>query len=321
MKEGMQKITGEVNWPQRNRTESEEYVGVQTFMGIENESLVEVQLEENNLLELILSPANLTESYRRVVRNGGVGGVNKMGTSELLPYLTLHKDELLEQLRMGKYRPSPVLRVEIGKENGKKRQLGIPTVVDRFVQQAISQVLVLLYEPQFSENSFGFRPGRSAHDALRRVQEHAAQGYRYCIGLDLENFFDRVNHSKLIELLSRTVKDGRLVSLIHKYLKAGVMVCHKYESSEDGVPQGGPLSPILGNIVLNELDKELERRGHPFVRYADDCLIMVKSLRATDRVCASISEFVEKKLFLKVNKDKTELGSLSGKKYLGYSFY
>lgn len=321
MKEEMQKITQEVNWSQRNRTVSEEYVGVQTFMGIENDSLVEVQLEEDNLLELILSPGNLTASYRQVVRNGGAGGVDKMVTSELLAYLTLHKDELFEQLRSGRYRPNPVLRVEIPKENGKQRQLGIPTVVDRFVQQAISQVLKPLYDPQFSDNSFGFRPGRSAHDALRRVQEYADQGYRYCIGLDLEKFFDRVNHSKLIELLSRTVKDGRVVSLIHKYLNAGVMVGHKYESSQDGVPQGGPLSPILGNILLNELDKELERRGHPFVRYADDCLIMVKSLRATERVRESISEFVEKKLFLKVNKDKTEIGSLSGKKYLGYSFY
>ena len=244
-----------------------------------------------------------------------------MGTSELLPYLKLHKDELLEKIRNGKYRPAPVRRAEIPKENCKPRLLGIPTVVDRFVQQAISQVLIPLYEPQFSDNSFGFRPHRSAHNALRKVQEYADQGYRYCIGLDLEKFFDRVNHSKLIEVLSRTVKDGRVVSLIHKYLNAGVMVSHKYEATTEGVPQGGPLSPILSNILLNELDKELERRGHPFVRYADDCLILVKSLRATERVRDSISDFIEKKLFLKVNMDKTEVGTLAGKKYLGYSFY
>ncbi len=166
--------------------------------------------------------------------------------------------------------------------------LGIPTVVDRFVQQAISQVLIRLYEPQFSDNSFGFRPHRSAHDALQRVQEYANQGYRYCIGLDLEKFFDKVNHSKLIEVLSRTVKDGRVVSLIHKYLNAGVLVSHKYEETPDGVPQGGPLSPVLSNILLNELDKELERRGYRFVRYADDCLILCKSLRAAERVRDSI---------------------------------
>lgn len=316
----MQKIKEE-NCPQRDRTESDEYVGVQTFLEIKDEELVEVQLAENNLLAQILSPANLNAAYRQVVRNGGAGGVDKMGTSELLPYLNLHKDELLETIRNGKYRPKPVRRVDIPKDNGKTRPLGIPTVVDRFVQQAISQVLITLYEPQFSENSFGFRPQRSAHDALHKVQYYADQGYRYCIGLDLEKFFDRVNHSKLIEVLSRTVKDGRVVSLIHKYLNDGVVVSHKYEETNEGVPQGGPLSPILSNILLNELDKELERRGHPFVRYADDCLILVKSLRATERVRDSITEFIEKKLFLKVNKEKTELGSLSGKKYLGHSFY
>lgn len=316
----MRKIE-ETNCPRRNRTASEEHEGVQTFMEIKDDELVEVQLERDNLLELILSPHNLNAAYRQVMRNGGAGGVDEMETSELLPYLKLHGDELLERLRKGKYRPNPVRRVEIPKDNGKTRPLGIPTVVDRFVQQAISQILIPLYEPQFSDNSFGFRPHRSAHDALHRVQEYADQGYRYCIGLDLEKFFDRVNHSKLIEVLSRTVKDGMVVSLIHKYLNAGVVVSHKYEETRDGVPQGGPLSPILSNILLNELDKELERRGHPFVRYADDCMILVKSLRATERVRDSISAYIEKKLFLKVNKEKTEVGSIVGKKYLGYTFY
>lgn len=320
MKELKQK-TVESDFRQINRTASEGYAGVQTFMEIADDKLVEVQFEGNNLLELILSPHNLNAAYRQVMRNGGAGGADKMETSELLPYLKLHRDELLEKIRNGKYRPNPVRRVEIPKDNGKTRPLGIPTVVDRFVQQAISQILIPLYEPQFSDNSFGFRPHRSAHDALHRVQEYADQGYRYCIGLDLEKFFDRVNHSKLIEVLSRTVKDGRVVSLIHKYLNAGVVVSHKYEETNEGVPQGGPLSPILSNILLNELDKELERRGHPFVRYADDCMILVKSLRATERVRDSISEFIEKKLFLKVNKEKTEVGSIVGKKYLGYTFY
>ena len=178
-----------------------------------------------------------------------------------------------------------------------------------------------IYEPLFSDNSFGFRPNRSAHDALKRVQQYAEDGYRYCVDLDLERFFDTVNHSKLIQVLSERIKDGRVVSLIHKYLNAGVMVRHKYEETTEGVPQGGPLSPILSNIILNELDRELERRGHPFVRYADDCIVLVKSLRATERVRDSIATFVEKKLFLKVNKEKTVLGTLSGKKFLGHSFY
>lgn len=317
----MQKTTESVGCLQKNRTESEVYEGVQTFMWIEDEKLVEVQTGSHNLLELILSPANLNRAYRQVVSKGGAGGVDQMETSELLPYLSLHKDELLSQLLSGKYRPIPVRRVEIPKDEGKKRELGIPTVVDRLFQQAISQVLIPIYEAQFSENSFGFRPNRSAHDALLRIQSYADAGYCYCVDLDLERFFDTVNHSKLIEVLSRTIKDGRVVSLIHRYLKAGVMVRHKFAASDLGVPQGGPLSPILSNILLNELDKELERRGHPFVRYADDCLILVKSKRATERVRDSIASFVEKKLFLRVNLDKTTLGSLSGKKYLGYSFY
>lgn len=317
----MQKTTEHVGYPQKYRTESESYEGAQTFMWIEDDKLVEVQTGTHNLLELILSPTNLNRAYSQVVRNGGVGGVDQMGTSELLPYLSLHQDELLGQLISGNYRPRPVRRVEIPKSKGKIRELGIPSVVDRFIQQSISQVLVPIYECQFSDNSFGFRPHRSAHDALERVQSYADAGYRYCVGLDLESFFDTVNHSKLIEILSRTIKDGRVVSLIHHYLKAGVMVGHKFSYSDEGVPQGGPLSPILSNILLNELDKELVRRGHPFVRYADDCLILVKSRRATERVFDSISSFVEKKLFLRVNKEKTELGPLSGKKYLGYSFY
>ena len=320
MKEEMQKTT-QVVFLQRDRTESEVSEGVQTFMEIIGETLVEVQPSTTNLLELILSSNNLNEAYRQVVRNGGAGGVDKMETSELLPYLNLHKDELLANLRSGKYRPTPVRRVEIPKDNGKKRQLGVPIVVDRFIQQAISQILIPIYEREFSDNSFGFRPHRSAHDALKRVQKYADNGYRYCVDLDLERFFDTVNHSKLIEVISRTIKDGRVVSLIHKYLNAGVMLRHTFEESKEGVPQGGPLSPILSNILLNELDKELEHRGHPFVRYADDCLILVKSKRATERVRDSVCDFVEKKLFLKVNKEKTIIGSLSGKKYLGYSFY
>lgn len=317
----MQKTEGNNDCCQKGRTESETYGGVQTYMGIEDDNLVEVQLGKEDLLERILSPDNLQKAYKQVVGNKGAGGVDKMGTSELLPYLNLHLGELIEKIRSGKYRPTAVRRVEIPKGNGKKRQLGIPTVVDRFIQQAISQVLTEEYEPKFSDNNFGFRPNRSAHDAIKRVRQYAEEGYRYCVDLDLERFFDTVNHSKLIQVLSETIKDGRVVSLIHKYLNAGVMVKHKYEETTVGVPQGGPLSPILSNIILNELDKELEHRGHPFVRYADDCIVLVKSLRATERVRDSISNYVEKKLFLQVNKEKTVMGTLAGKKFLGYTFY
>ena len=288
-----------------DRTASDEYVGVQTFMEIKDEQLVEVQLEENNLLELLLSPSNLNAAYRQVVRNGGVGGVDKMETSELLPYLTLHKDELLEKIRRGKYRPSPVRRLEIPKDNGKTRPLGIPTVVDRFVQQAISQVLIPLYEPQFSDNSFGFRPHRSAHDALLKCGEYISAGYVFTVDMDLEKFFDTVCQSKLIEVLSRTSKDGRVISLIHKYLNAGVISRGVFERTEVGMPQGGPLSPLLSNIMLNELDKELTRRGHRFVRYADDCMIFCKSRKSAERTLENITPFIEGKLFLKVNREKT----------------
>lgn len=321
MQEGMQKTKEDIGCRQNNRTESENYGGVQTYMWIEDDTLVEVQLGKDDLLERILSPDNLHRAYKQVADNKGAGGVDKMGTSELLPYLNLHLGELIEKIKSGKYKPTAVRRVEIPKDNGKKRQLGIPTVVDRFIQQAISQVLTEEYERKFSDNSFGFRPNRSAHDAIKRVQRYADKGYCYCVDLDLERFFDTVNHSKLIQVLSETIKDGRVVSLIHKYLNAGVMVRHRYEETNEGVPQGGPLSPILSNILLNELDKELERRGHPFVRYADDCIILVKSLRATERVRDSIANFVEKKLFLKVNKEKTVIGTLFGKRYLGYTFY
>ncbi len=319
MKEEMQKTR--VGCHADVGTESRDMRGVQTYMGIVENNLVEVPNVESDLLAQIVSPINMNRAYRQVVSNGGSGGIDGMETKDLLSYLLRHKKELVQSLLDGKYRPNPVRRVEIPKDNGKKRPLGIPTVVDRLVQQSIAQVLQPLYEPQFSDNSFGFRPHRGAHQALKCAQAIINDGNRFCIDLDLEKFFDNVNHSKLIEVISKTVKDGRVVSLIHKYLNAGVLVAGKYEETEKGVPQGGPLSPLLSNIMLNELDKELTKRGHPFVRYADDCMIFCKSERAAGRILESITKFIEVKLFLKVNRDKTSTGSVNGKKFLGYSFY
>ena len=279
-------------------------------------------LQTDNLLEAVLYRANMNLAYAQVLRNRGAGGIDKMSVDELLPYLKEHGSELIEQLRNGKYKPNPVRRVEIPKEDkGKFRKLGIPTVVDRVVQQAISQVLTPIYEPQFVETSYGFRPNRSAHDALKQCQKYVDEGRVYVVDMDLEKFFDTVCHSKLIEVLSRSVKDGRVISLIHKYLNAGIIQRGLFEKSEKGVPQGGPLSPILANVMLNELDKELERRGHKFVRYADDCMIFCRSRRGAERVLASISKFIEGKLFLKVNKEKTTVSNVSKVKYLGYGFY
>ena len=319
MKEERQKTME--SFPQNDSAEGESYEGAQTLIGMVGDDLVEVQLMSDRMLEYILTPDNLNRAYRQVKANKGSGGIDKMDVEHLLPYLRSHKVEIVESLLDGKYHPNPVRRVEIPKDGGKMRQLGIPTVVDRVIQQAIAQVLSLVYEPKFSDSSFGFRPGRSAHQALHRAQEIINEGYKYCIELDLEKFFDTVNQSKLVQLLSDTIKDGRVVSLIHKYLRAGVMIGHKFEETEQGVPQGGPLSPILSNIMLNELDRELERRGLPFVRYADDCVIFCRSPRAAERVCESISRYIEKKLFLKVNREKTHVGSVNGQKYLGYSFY
>jgi len=256
-----------------------------------------------------------------VRRNKGAGGVDRMDVGSMKDYLVRGKEELIRSIERGKYRPNPVRRVEIPKENGKSRGLGIPTVVDRVIRQSIAQQLSLLYEPEFSAWSFGFRPKRSAHQALCKCRDYITEGYVYAVDIDLESFFNTVNHSKLTEVLSRKVKDGRVISLIHKYLNAGVMNEGKYEETTEGVPQGGPLSPVLSNILLNELDKELERRGHKYVRYADDMVIFCRSLRSAERTMQNIIPFIEGKLFLKVNRDKSQVAHVRGIKFLGYSFY
>lgn len=276
--------------------------------------------DEQKLLERILSRDNLNRAYKRVKANKGAGGIDGMQVEELLPYLKDHREEFLESLRRGVYKPQPVRRVIIPKENGKTRKLGIPTVRDRLVQQAVCQILTPVFEPIFSDNSFGFRPKRSAHDALHRVKEYADEGYHFVVDIDLQSYFDTVNQSKLIQLLSRHVKDGRVVSLIHKFLRAGAMERGAFESSPTGVPQGGPLSPLLGNLMLNELDHELARRGHRFVRYADDLLILCKSKRAAERTMEHIVPFIKGKLFLTVNPEKSQVAHLNGVKYLGYGF-
>lgn len=277
--------------------------------------------QTEGLLEQILSQKNLELAFRQVKRNKGAGGIDGMQVDELLPFLTEHQNELVQALRDGKYRPSPVRRVEIPKENGKTRKLGIPTVVDRLIQQAICQILTPIYEQKFSDNSYGFRPQRSAHDALRKCQTNITEGYKYVVDMDLEKYFDTVNQSRLIQILSATVKDGRVISLIHKFLNAGVMVGGMFEDSPEGVPQGGPLSPLLGNVMLNECDWELEKRGHRFVRYADDLMIFCKSNKAATRTLEKILPFIEGKLFLKVNREKTKVAHVKFVKYLGYSFY
>ena len=272
-------------------------------------------------LEDIINPLNLNDAYKRVKQNGGSGGVDRMTVDELLPYLKLHGGEIVRDLLGGRYRPLPVRRVEIPKDNGKMRRLGIPTAVDRMVQQAIAQVLTPMYEPQFVETSYGFRPGRGAHDAIRKCREYLDAGYVWTVDMDLEKFFDTVNQSKLLEVLSRTVRDGRVISLISKYLRAGVVKCGRFEDTEVGVPQGGPLSPLLANVILNELDHELERRGHKFVRYADDMVIFCRSKASAEQTLRHIIPFIEGKLFLKVNREKTVVAYAGRIKFLGYGFY
>ena len=276
--------------------------------------------QAGQLMEEICRPANVGEALKRVVANKGSAGIDGMTVKELPAAL---KEEWLiirAKLLEGTYRPQPVKRVEIPKPEGGVRQLGIPTVLDRFIQQAVLQVLQRIWDPTFSGRSYGFRPGRSAHQAIRKAQEYVAGGYRVVVDIDLEKFFDRVNHDKLMGELAKRLEDKRCLKLIRAFLNAGIMENGLVSRREEGTPQGGPLSPLLSNIVLDELDRELERRGHLFVRYADDCNIYVRSRQAGERVMEGITHFIAKRLKLKVNTQKSAVGAPSTRKFLGFSF-
>jgi RNA-directed DNA polymerase len=270
------------------------------------------------LMEEVLRRENLTAAYERVVRNGGAGGVDGRGVDDLKEQLQTDWPRIREQLLSGSYKPSPVRRVEIPKPGGGRRTLGIPTVMDRMIQQALSQALTPIFDPTFSEDSYGFRPGRSTHQAVLRAKAHIEAGYRWVVDLDLEAFFDTVNHDVLIARVKRRVKDKRVLRLIGRYLRAGMMEGGLMSPRAEGTPQGGPLSPLLSNILLDDLDKELERREHRFVRYADDFQVYVKSKAAGERVLASLEGFLGKRLRLKVNRRKSAVGRPWKRKFLGY---
>jgi group II intron reverse transcriptase/maturase len=273
------------------------------------------------LWEQVWARENLFTALKRVESNGGAPGNDGMTVKDLRAYLKGNWLEIRAALESGTYKPSPVRRVEIPKPDGGVRLLGIPSVIDRLLQQAVAQALTPIFERKFSPNSYGFRPGRSAHQAIKQAQEYTQEGYEWVVDIDLEKFFDRVNHDMLMARVAREVKDKRVLKLIRAYLESGVMVNGVVMDTEEGTPQGGPLSPLLSNIMLDDLDKELEKRGHKFVRYADECNIYVKTQRAGERVMESVREFLEKKLKLKVNPKKSKVDKAQRVKFLGFSFY
>ncbi len=272
------------------------------------------------MLEQILSRENLLDALKRVEHNKGSHGIDEMPVQNLRAHIMENWTSLRKQMEEGSYYPEPVRRVEIPKPNGGKRKLGIPTVTDRFIQQAIAQVLTTIYDPSFSQHSYGFRPNKRGHNAVRQAKQYLKQGYSWVIDMDLEKFFDKVNHDRLMRTLSKRITDTRVLKLIRSYLQAGIMEGGLVHRNTEGTPQGGPLSPLLSNIVLDELDKELEDRGLCFVRYADDCNIYVKSKRAGVRIMRSVTTFIEKKLKLKVNEQKSAVDRPWKRKFLGFSF-
>ena len=299
-----------------------EYIGNGGFLqrdSVEHKEYAEACSTENrevaerdgaDLLEKVLDRDNLNRAYKRVKANKGACGVDGMTIEEVLPWLKEHREELLESIRSGKYKPSPVRRVEIPKDNGGKRQLGIPTVIDRIIQQAIAQVLIPIYESKFSNGSYGYRPHRSAKDAILKVKEYADEGYKSAVCLDLSKYFDTLNHELLMNMLRQDIKDKRLIDLIKKYLKSGVMENGIVMRTDEGSPQGGNLSPLLANIYLDQFDKEFEGRGVKVIRYADDIILLAKSIRAAERLLGTSTEYLEKKLKLKVNTEKSRAVSV-----------
>jgi len=306
---------------QEKRVELRRNAGVRSISATSQDGENDGNEYPQGLLEEILDPDNMNLATRRVKANKGSHGVDGMAVEELMSFIKQNGNQIKQSIREGTYCPQPVRRVEIPKPDGGIRLLGIPTVLDRVIQQAIAQVLSPIYEEQFSENSYGFRPNRSAHQAVKKCKEYIEAGYKWTVDIDLAKYFDTVNHDKLMRLLSETIKDGRVLSLIRKYLRSGVMINGVVMETEEGTPQGGNLSPLLSNIMLNELDKELTRRGLKFCRYADDCNIYVRSRKAAERVMASITKFIEDKLKLKVNKTKSSVDRPWKLKFLGFSFY
>lgn len=272
------------------------------------------------LIERVVERENMTEAYLQVVRNGGAPGIDKMTVDELLPYLQTNWARIKEQLLTGKYYPKPVREVEIPKPTGGVRKLGIPTALDRLIQQAIHQALEPIFDPLFSESSYGFRKGRSAQGAILKAKQYQEEGKIWVVDMDLAKFFDELNHDLVMARVMKQIEDKFVQKLIRRYLKAGIMYDGLVSTREKGAPQGGPLSPLLSNIMLDDLDKELETRGHSFCRYADDCNIYVRTEKAGQRVMDSVIKFVEKQLKLKVNRDKSAVGKPSTRKFLGYSF-
>lgn len=276
---------------------------------------------DSGLMEQVVARGNMLAALKRVERNGGAPGVDGIPAERLRDQIRAEWPRIREELLVGIYRPMPVRRVEIPKPGGGKRLLGIPTAMDRLIQQALLQVLTPIFDPQFSEASYGFRPGRRAHDALRKARQYVEEGYEWVVDLDIEKFFDRVNHDILMARVARKVTDKRVLTLIRRYLQAGVMVNGVVIETAEGTPQGGPLSPLLANILLDDLDKELEKRGHRFVRYADDCNVYVRSKRAGERVMASIRKFLQERLKLKINEQKSAVDRPWKLKFLGFSMY
>lgn len=318
-REGQRKQkTSQEGSQQRVAVKPQEYAGAPSSSPAQVENFS--REDGTDLLGKMLEGKNMRTAYKRVVQNKGAPGVDGVSVEQLREHLWERWETVKEELQTGTYKPEPVKRVEIPKPGGGVRLLGIPTVMDRLIQQALLQVMTPIFDPYFSPNSYGFRPGKRAHDAIKQAQKYIREGYRWAVDMDLEKFFDRVNHDILMSRVAKKVNDKRVLKLIRAYLNAGVMEQGITKSTVEGTPQGGPLSPLLANILLDDLDKELSKRGHRFVRYADDCNIFVKSRRAGIRIMGSITNYVEGKLKLKVNRDKSAIDRPWKRKFLGISF-